>query len=495
MAAAMSSGTNQELTLDRSSFEKLLAAAWVLQCLHDQLHSPVDGGNAIARPATVQEKIKLETASSGPTVLTKPEITETTLQPLPMVIDTPSKPVVRITGSADDETLSALVKTQEVIETGSLELDATVKRLVSLSPKLSHAPTTHELAPVNLTPAGGKADIPARSKAEAEFIKPSSVLEKLPDHNNPAQQPSAFNVGAGLVRLRDALARHASSFRAGSALRALRAGTIAAQVNLRASFVRLRDALVRYQAAFRRRTDKEPTSLGSWFNLQPMLRRLRDAWVKHTSTVRINFTLRSLRAVAIATPVWLLVMVASLLLLETWLHQAFQGARAMSAPSPAAAQAAMTVNTTAPAHSARSLKQPAKKVEGAEHQLAQIPRFASSHEQIPDAATASVVAQLSRFEIRGLRRQAKFGDDSAAFTLGMVYEIGRYVRPNCTEAARWVTMAAEAGNPAAQYDLGLRYRDGDGVSVNLHESEKWLRKAAAHKYRNAKLALQLLASR
>jgi TPR repeat protein len=105
------------------------------------------------------------------------------------------------------------------------------------------------------------------------------------------------------------------------------------------------------------------------------------------------------------------------------------------------------------------------------------------------------VAQLSRFEINGLRRQAKYGDDSAAFTLGMAYEVGRYVRQNCTQAARWVTMAAEAGNPAAEYNLGLRYRDGDGVSADLHESEKWLRKAAAHRNRNAKLALQLLASR
>ena len=56
-------------------------------------------------------------------------------------------------------------------------------------------------------------------------------------------------------------------------------------------------------------------------------------------------------------------------------------------------------------------------------------------------------------------------------------------------------MAAEAGNAAAQYNLGLRYRDGDGVSADLHESEKWLRKAADHRNPEAKLALQLLASR
>ena len=494
MAAAMSSGQNQELTLDRSSFEKLLAAAWVLQCLHDQLHSP-RGDEAIAQRATTQEKIKIKTASSGATALTKPE-PEPMLPRFPAAIEPAGKSVVLSAQSADNEALTELVKTQEAIETGILELDATVKRLVSLSPKLSHAPATNELAQVNLTPIEVKADIPAQSQAEPALIEPSSVLEKLPDHNLPVPHASPFNLVADVSRLRDALARHALTVRSDSAVRALRAGTLATQVKVRAGFMRLCGAVVRYQAAFRLRADKELASLGSSFNLQPILQRFRDAWVRRTSTFRINFSLRSLRAVTIATPVWLLVMIAGLLLLETWLHQPFQGARAMSASSPATAQAAMTVNTKAPARSTRPLSQPAKRVESTEpRELTPIPRFAASHEQIPDPATASVVAQLSRFEIRGLRRQAKFGDDSAAFTLGMAYEIGRYVRQNCAEAARWVTMAAEAGNPAAQYDLGLRYRDGDGVSVDLHESEKWLRKAAAHRYHNAKLALQLLASR
>ncbi len=139
-------------------------------------------------------------------------------------------------------------------------------------------------------------------------------------------------------------------------------------------------------------------------------------------------------------------MVANLLLLETWLHQPFQGARAMSAPSPSIAEAAVTANAAAPAHSTRSLSQPAKRIESTEsRQLTSIPPFAASHDQITDPATSSVVAQLSRFEISGLRRQAKYGDDSAAFTLGMAYEVGHYVRQNCAEAARWVKMAAEAG--------------------------------------------------
>jgi uncharacterized protein len=76
----------------------------------------------------------------------------------------------------------------------------------------------------------------------------------------------------------------------------------------------------------------------------------------------------------------------------------------------------------------------------------------------------------------------------------MAYEIGRYVHQNCAEAARWVRMAAEAGNAAAQYNLGLRYQTGDGVAADRTEAENWLRKAA-HRNREAKLALRMLASR
>ena len=39
MAAEESSSTDQQLTLDQFSFEKLLAAAWVLQCVQDQMHA------------------------------------------------------------------------------------------------------------------------------------------------------------------------------------------------------------------------------------------------------------------------------------------------------------------------------------------------------------------------------------------------------------------------------------------------------------------------
>ena len=86
-------------------------------------------------------------------------------------------------------------------------------------------------------------------------------------------------------------------------------------------------------------------------------------------------------------------------------------------------------------------------------------------------------------------RAADYGNDDAAFQLGMAYETGYYLRQSCDKAAHWVKVAAEAGNAAAAYNLGLRYREGDGVPVDDSAAEHWLRVASTQKYSPAKLAL------
>jgi hypothetical protein len=498
MAAVASSGTNQHLTLEDPSFEKLLEAAWVLQCLHDQLHPQVDR-DEIAEPVVLQNRI--QTVSLG-----LPEIIETVVQPPPMVTMAASKSAVVSARSAEDEALAELVKTQEAIETGMLDLDATVRRLVSLSPNLASEPaplepaqvqpaqakvTPVELTPVELTPVElGPVEITsveltpsllALPPAVTPPAKPSTVWQKPPGNKKLESHTSSFNLETIRTRLRDAVARYRATLRDNSSLRSLRAVVVATPVDLQTALKHLRGAYV-------------GPALRRWsLNLGTDLKRLQNIFTQYESRFRVNFTLRSLRAVAIATPVWLLAVIANLLLLETWLHEPFHGAQA---PSPSTAEAAVTTNPPKPTVSTRAASQPAKRIENTESRRP-VPfrSLASSHEQITDLATSSVVGQLSRYEINGLRRQAKYGDDAAAFTLGMAYEVGRYVRQNCAEAAHWVTTAAEAGNAAAQYNLGLRYRDGDGVSADLHESEKWLRKAAAHRNPEAKLALQLLASR
>jgi hypothetical protein len=192
-------------------------------------------------------------------------------------------------------------------------------------------------------------------------------------------------------------------------------------------------------------------------------------------TLRVTLTLRAFRAAAIATPVSLLAIVGALLLLETSRREPVQ---------------------TAQASSTGAVYGDIKRIESKElRQPSPIPLLEVSHKHITDAATLSVVQGLSRYEIRGLRRQAKYGDASASFALGMTYEVGRHVPQNCAEAARWVKRAAEAGNRAAQYNLGLRYRDGDGVRANRAASLKWLHKAAAGRNYQARLALRMLASR
>jgi hypothetical protein len=115
-----------------------------------------------------------------------------------------------------------------------------------------------------------------------------------------------------------------------------------------------------------------------------------------------------------------------------------------------------------------------------------------SHMHITDHATEAAVRTLSRFELAGLRRRAEYGDDSAAFQMGMAYEIGRGVPQQCATAAQWVAKAAREGNTAAQYNLGLRYRDGDGLPRNEDEAVKWLQKAAAQHSSDAQVALAVL---
>jgi len=109
---------------------------------------------------------------------------------------------------------------------------------------------------------------------------------------------------------------------------------------------------------------------------------------------------------------------------------------------------------------------------------------------VTDAAASSLVAGLSRYEMRTVRQQAEYGDAVAALTLGMAYEIGRHVPQSCAQAAHWVAVAAEEGNSAAQYNLALRYLSGDGIPTNLDEARKWLRKAAGRGYQKARLTLQ-----
>jgi len=409
MAAEASSGTNQRLTLDHSSFEKLLAAAWVLQCLQDQLHGPqVDRSETIAEPVKIQKE--LEIPSSG---------LQATMEPVLQFsrgMTEPASDHERFTGRpAANDTVIESAETLHSPQTRSLNFDAAVK----IEPE-----------PVEL-----KESLRSENRATVDPVNvPLAGLTNL-----------ATSDGDAWARRR----RPAFNLRAAS---------------LRITFSRALDAFTNLLPAF-----------------------------------RVKLTLRALRAVAIATPVWRLSLVAALLFLEVWRHGSFQSAQAISRPSPATVAASTSSTSTTLTTTALTTTQPLPaEVNRADKQprwTNATPPLETSHKRITDGPTQSAVAQLSRYELKGLRRQAKYGDETAAFTLGMAYEMGHFVPQNCKEAARWVIRAAEADDAAAQYNLGLRYRDGDGVSADRALSNKWLRKAAALRNRQAKQALKMLASR
>jgi TPR repeat protein len=69
-----------------------------------------------------------------------------------------------------------------------------------------------------------------------------------------------------------------------------------------------------------------------------------------------------------------------------------------------------------------------------------------------------------------------------------MFETGRGVPQNYTEAAMWYRRAAEQGDSLAQYSLGLLYDKGFGVPRNIIEASKWLNLSTAAAPRKAREA-------
>jgi Sel1 repeat-containing protein len=398
MDADVSAG-HQPFTLDHSSFEKLLAAAWTLQCLQDQLHGPqFDRGQMIAAPVTAPKK--LEVTDHGL------QARMSTFLPLsPRVVEAASRHDAPEVSPAANKTLAQLIEIPPSFETGTLNFDVAAKiEAGTVEPKSLHAEGMATAPPVKTA---------------------MRVLASLPNRD--------------------------------------------------------------------RKVWARPPAVSS---LRTALNRMQKVFDLRLPNLRINLSLRAVRAVAIATPVWVLSLVAALLFLEVWRHASVHSAQAISKPiTPAAAEMVVPSYSRSLPVTTELVPEEVKRTDSDSRRSTTVPPLEVSHKRITDPGTSSAVEQLSRYEIKGLRRQAKYGDASAAFTLGMAYEVGRTVPQNCLEAARWVATAAEAGDAAAQYNLGLRYRDGDGVLANRAESEKWLRKAAARRNRQARRALKMLASR
>jgi TPR repeat protein len=83
---------------------------------------------------------------------------------------------------------------------------------------------------------------------------------------------------------------------------------------------------------------------------------------------------------------------------------------------------------------------------------------------------------------------AERGDPAAQAYLGFMFETGRGVPQNYTEAAMWYRRAAEQGDSLAQYSLGLLYDKGQGVPQDIVEANKWLNLSTAAAPRRAREA-------
>src|SRR5258708_32686329 len=83
---------------------------------------------------------------------------------------------------------------------------------------------------------------------------------------------------------------------------------------------------------------------------------------------------------------------------------------------------------------------------------------------------------------------AEQGDPAAQTYLGFMFESGRGVPKNYTEAAMWYRRAAEQGDSLAQYSLGLLYDRGQGVPQDIVEANKWLNLSTATAARGAREA-------
>ncbi len=89
---------------------------------------------------------------------------------------------------------------------------------------------------------------------------------------------------------------------------------------------------------------------------------------------------------------------------------------------------------------------------------------------------------------------AEKGNPEAQFKLGYMYGVGRGVRKDGAEAAKWYRRAATQGHAGAQYNLGATYANGTGVLANLGTAVDWFFKAGQSFLNEGKRDLALQAA-
>lgn len=91
--------------------------------------------------------------------------------------------------------------------------------------------------------------------------------------------------------------------------------------------------------------------------------------------------------------------------------------------------------------------------------------------------------------IQQLHKQAEKGDAEAQFSLGLLYDRGRGVPKDKSEALRWYRLAATQGDMFAESALGDNYWEGTGVPKDDTEAVRWWRLAAGKGFAPAQHSL------
>jgi hypothetical protein len=100
-------------------------------------------------------------------------------------------------------------------------------------------------------------------------------------------------------------------------------------------------------------------------------------------------------------------------------------------------------------------------------------------------STLSIGAQ----DLEKLKARAESGDAVAVYDLALMYDNGRGVQQDISQAALLYRKAAESNVVQAQYRLGYDYFMGRGVPQNYAQSSKWWHTASARGYAPAEIGL------
>lgn len=97
----------------------------------------------------------------------------------------------------------------------------------------------------------------------------------------------------------------------------------------------------------------------------------------------------------------------------------------------------------------------------------------------------SIEASGQSADVEATRAQAEQGDPYAQVYLGMIYDQGKGVPEDDTEAFKWYKRAADQGLPSAQYSMAILYAKGSGVARDDFAAYVWYSVAAVQSQNGA----------